>query len=321
MITETNEPGEEKKQIEDLANCCALESTEIIAGTTTGIAKNYNLLKHIYSPILIVEEAAEVYEAHILTSLTKTTQHLVLIGDHQQLRPNPAIYDLIQYNLDLSLFERLLNNNIEYKTLTFQRRMRPEISKIIKLIYPHLDDHKCVVKYPHVRSVEKDLFFFNHKFQESTNDAIQSKYNSEEAKIIVRFAKYLLQQNYDHTQITILTLYAAQIFEIKRIIRGLGYVNDSLNQIKVINVDNFQGEENDTIILSLVRSNKDNQIGYLKVSNRVCVALSRAKFGFYLFGNADCLFNAKNASPEQKKLWFNVLNTLLKMSSLEKNLC
>jgi hypothetical protein len=47
-------------------------------------------------------------------------------------------------------------------------------------------------------------------------------------------------------------------------------------------VDNYQGEENDIVLLSLVRSNEDGKIGFLSIENRVCVALSRAKFNRYL---------------------------------------
>jgi superfamily I DNA and/or RNA helicase len=57
-----------------------------------------------------------------------------------------------------------------------------------------------------------------------------------------------------------------------------------LDNIKIMVVDNFQGEENDIILLSLVRSNSEAKIGFLKVENRVCVALSRAKMGFYIIG-------------------------------------
>ena len=60
--------------------------------TTTGCAKNNELLKDINFPIVIVEEAAEVFEGHILTALSERTEHLVLIGDHMQLRPSPAVY-------------------------------------------------------------------------------------------------------------------------------------------------------------------------------------------------------------------------------------
>lgn len=50
-------------------------------------------------------------------------------------------------------------------------------------------------------------------------------------------------------------------------------------------VDNYQGEENHIVILSLVRSNSGNNLGYTAVENRICVALSRAKNGFYVLGN------------------------------------
>ena len=57
----------------------------------------------------MVEEAAEVLESHIVTSLSPGCQHLILIGDHQQLRPNPNVYTLAKdYKLDMSLFERMV---------------------------------------------------------------------------------------------------------------------------------------------------------------------------------------------------------------------
>lgn len=62
--------------------------------TTTARAKNTHFLRGIEFPIVIVEEAAEVFEAHILTSLTKITKHDILIGDHEQIKPNAAVYEL-----------------------------------------------------------------------------------------------------------------------------------------------------------------------------------------------------------------------------------
>ena len=54
-------------------------------------------------------------------------------------------------------------------------------------------------------------------------------------------------------------------------------------------MDNFQGEESNIILLSLVRSNEEGKVGFLSTENRVCVALSRAKFGLYIAGNMDQL--------------------------------
>ena len=87
--------------------------------TTTGAAKYKKILQQISSKIMVVEEAAEILESHIFTSLNPDIQQLVLIGDHQQLRPNLNAFELAEYyNLDLSLFERLINNNFDYARLS-----------------------------------------------------------------------------------------------------------------------------------------------------------------------------------------------------------
>ena len=88
--------------------------------------------------------------------------------------------------------------------------------------------------------------------------------------------------------------------------------------MKVVTVDNYQGEENDIIIVSLVRSNNANRIGYLKESNRVNVALSRAKIGMFVFGNASVIDEASNHlldmadCREQKHIWNRVFEVLAK---------
>ena len=86
--------------------------------TTTGVAKFQKLFQSVQPEAIIVEEAAEVLEAHIVAALSPATKHLVLIGDHEQLRPSTAVYRLsTQYNLDVSLFERLVRNGIEQVTV------------------------------------------------------------------------------------------------------------------------------------------------------------------------------------------------------------
>ena len=115
-----------------------------------------------------MEEAAEVLEAHIVTSLTKGCKHLILIGDHQQLRPNPTVYDLqINYDLDVSLFERMVKNGMKFSRLSLQHRMRPEIAKMLDHIYvePKLENHESV-KFENIVGVERNLFFVNHREKE-----------------------------------------------------------------------------------------------------------------------------------------------------------
>jgi helicase required for RNAi-mediated heterochromatin assembly 1 len=76
------------------------------------------------------------------------------------------------------------------------------------------------------------------------------------------------------------------------------------NNVKVITVDDYQGEENEIILLSLVRNNDNNSLGFVKIQNRIIVSLSRAKFGLYIFGNKDML----------KKIddWYLILENLEK---------
>ncbi|RNA29469.1 NFX1-type zinc finger-containing 1, partial [Brachionus plicatilis] len=113
-----------------------MQDAYIIAMTTTGSSRYHSVLKDIGPRIIIVEEAAEVFEAHIVSALSKHCEHLILIGDHVQLRPNPAVYTLAtQYQLDVSLFERLINNNTKRVMLNNQHRMRPEISVLMKHFY------------------------------------------------------------------------------------------------------------------------------------------------------------------------------------------
>lgn len=91
-------------------------------------------------------------EAHVVTALTREIDHLILIGDHKQLRPRNAAYRLAtDYNLDVSLFERLIQNGIECHQLKEQYRMRPEISSLLKpQIYENLLDHRSVYEYENV---------------------------------------------------------------------------------------------------------------------------------------------------------------------------
>ena len=89
-----------------------LQDAYIVAMTTTGSSRYHSVLKDIGPRIVIVEEAAEVFESHIVASLSKHCEHLILIGDHIQLRPNPAVYVLAKhFELDVSLFERLIKND------------------------------------------------------------------------------------------------------------------------------------------------------------------------------------------------------------------
>ena len=253
-----------------------------VIGMTTSCAARYQaVLRDIGPRIVIVEEAAEVLEAHIVTTLSKGCEQLILIGDHKQLRPNPTVYRLaIKYKLDVSLFERMIKNKMEFNCLKLQHRMRPTISSLVKHIYPDLLDHHSVSSYPDIKGISTNLFLIDHENEENSDDDIRSYSNIYEAQYVAQLCQYLLLQGYRRHEITILTTYTGQLLCIRKCMP-----KKQFEGVKVTVVDNFQGEENNIIILSLVRSNKTEKIGFLKTENRICVALSRAKHGFYILGN------------------------------------
>ena len=287
-----------------------LDTVDLIGMTTTGAAKYQHIIQRIKPKIVIVEEAAEVLESYIVSCLTAATQQLILIGDHKQLRPNPNEYYLVKdYNLDISLFERLIRAGIPHATLQTQHRMRPEIAGLVcPSIYPTLDNHESVLKYEHIKGVATNLHFFNHKHPETNTGDTKSYSNVEEAKLVVGLCDYFLKQDYSPSQITVLTTYTGQLLKLKSLMPRYKFEG-----VRVTVVDNFQGEENDIIILSLVRSNNNGIVGFLKIENRICVALSRARKGFYCFGNFDVLRRSCDT-------WESIVQYMESIGKLESSL-
>lgn len=284
-----------------------LSKAKIIGMTTTGLSKYRPLVASLKPKIVLIEEAAECIEAPVTAACFDSLEHLILIGDHQQLQGSCADRRLSRhpYYLEVSMFERLVTNHIPYNTLTRQRRMDPEIRRVLQPIYGNkLQDHPSVQGRPSVPGMgDVRSFFFGHMWPESTDNQ-SSKYNENEADFIAGFFTYLTHNGVPPTSITVLTFYNGQRKLILKSLRR----NPSLaaDYLKVATVDSYQGEENAVVLLSLVRSNNykdERSIGFLAIANRVCVALSRAKLGFYIFGNQRQL---RRASP----LWNDIIDVM-----------
>ena len=295
----------EYKEASHQADRFALETADVIGMTTTGAAKYQHILHLVKPKIVIVEEAAEVLESHVVSALNAGSQHLILIGDHKQLRPKPNEYDLAKkYKLDVSLFERLVRKSFPCATLQIQHRMRPEIAELVcPHIYDTLINHESVLRYENVKGICKNLFFVQHEFSENDDQNLRSHSNPHESRYIPSLCSYLLRLGYEPSQITVLVTYTGQLMTMRKQMPKSDFAG-----VRVTTVDNFQGEENDIILLSLVRSNEEGNIGFLREANRVCVALSRAKMGFYCTGNFKIL-------RDNAVIWERI------MSDMEKKGC
>ncbi|XP_046388077.1 NFX1-type zinc finger-containing protein 1-like isoform X2 [Ischnura elegans] len=284
---------------------------DVVGMTTTGAARHQSMLQKLGAKIVIVEEAAEAMESHIIACLSSKCEHLILIGDHKQLRPSPAVYRLAKdYHLEISLFERLLMNGIRFDTLEIQHRMRPDIADLVfPAVYPVLENHPSVLAYDNIVGLKKNLFFINHSHPEESAMDDLSKRNTHEAQFLIALCRHLILQGYEPSQITILATYLGQMFLLSEERENHPITKD----VRIAVVDNFQGEENDIILLSLVRNNPEEKIGFLASENRVCVSLSRAKKGLYIMGNMNML-------AKHSKLWSKVRDVLLEKDALGSHL-
>lgn len=169
---------------------------------------------------MVVEEAAEILESQVVCSLSKDCQQVILIGDHKQLRPKASVYKLgTKFNLNISLFERMVNIRGECTQLAHQHRMRPQIAKLITpSIYEKLYNHESVLAHPGVKGLVKNLYFINHKNRESSHDNEESWINLHEVTFLIEFTKYLLKQGYNASEITILCTYTGQLFAMIKVL-------------------------------------------------------------------------------------------------------
>ena len=285
------------EEINQLNLFYSIREKKVVGMTTTFAARNSSINKMLKPGIVIIEEASEVLESHVLVSLTKQTKQVIMIGDHQQLKPLTSSYDLAKnFHFNISLFERLIRNDFNFITLDVQMRMKSDICDLVRgTIYTTLKDGANVASYPTVKGMSVSFFCVNHSHPESVGDGETSKENLFEAEYIVQLCNHLIKAGNDSNQITILTAYAAQAQRIRKLLKDVNAAD-----VRVAVLDAYQGEESDIILLSLVRSNTRRDIGFLATENRIAVILSRAKFGFYIIANMDCL---AGASPTWKKIY------------------
>ena len=288
-----------KEELQMTGKAEKLSEKKIIGMTITGASINHDLIHRVSPNVVIVEEAAEILEPSLLAALPPSIEHLILIGDHKQLRPQVETYELRKnYQFDVSMMERLIESGFPYKSLNRQNRMRPEFSALLHDIYPNLKDNlPLVLKNDPLKCIEKSMFFWSHDDPEKKNRTCT---NEKEAERILALVVYLLWNGVSPSDITVLAAYRGQTKLLRSMMKQLfnvihenGGGQESFVQVQTI--DNYQGDENKYVIISLVRSNKENDIGFLKQMNRRCVAQSRAKCGMYFVGNINTFCRAKDS--------------------------
>ena len=239
-------------------------------------------------------------------------RQLILVGDHCQLGPVVMCKKAAKAGLSQSLFERLVVLGIRPIRLQVQYRMHPALSAFPSNTFydgslqngvtaaertmPGLD-----FPWP---EPDKPMFFYASLGQEEISSSGTSYLNRTEASMVEKIATKFIKAGIKPDQIGIITPYEGQRAYLVQYMQYSGSLHQKIYQeIEVASVDAFQGREKDIIILSCVRANEHQGIGFLNDPRRLNVALTRAKYGTIVVGNPKVL---------SKQLLWNQLLTYYK---------
>ncbi|KAK5988189.1 NFX1-type zinc finger-containing protein 1 [Cladobotryum mycophilum] len=321
-----------------------LRSKRVIGCTTTAAAMYQSIIKASEPDVVMVEEAGEILEAHVITALSPSVKQLILIGDHKQLRPKVNNYKLTLeggdgFDLNVSLFERLIRQGHHFTTLQEQHRSHPDISYFARLLaYDELKDHAKTLSRQKMRGLRERVVFVHHEQpEEQLSDVVDkrdpasksSKKNMYEAEMVLKMVKYLGQQGYKSENMVVLTPYLGQLSLLRQKLSEINdpHLNDldshelvraglmsqaaakaNKARLRLSTVDNYQGEESDIVIVSMTRSNNRGDIGFLIARERLVVLMSRAREGIILFGNMNTFLSNKKGGA-MWKTYFDAMKT------------
>ncbi|CAI9278954.1 unnamed protein product [Lactuca saligna] len=260
-----------KSQV-DRANHLMTKQAKIVAMTCTHAAlkrKDFLHLGFKYDNLLM-EESAQILEIETFIPMLLQRQEdgharlkrCILIGDHHQLPPVVKNMAFQKYShMDQSLFTRFVRLGIPYIELNAQGRARPSLAKLYNWRYRDLGDLPYVKENPFFHKANAGFGFdyqlvdvpdYHGKGESAPSPWFYQNEGEAEYLLLIRDVLNRRCAPYDFI--------------------GLPH--------KVATVDKFQGQQNDFILLSLVRT---RFVGHLRDVRRLIVAMSRARLGLYVF--------------------------------------
>lgn len=196
--------GKRKDDLEVMAKKILQYRADVVGCTMAGASTMYDVLRQLGVEVVVIEEAGEIVEPRTLPAFLPTVQHMIMVGDHMQLKPfceNPKMAGA-PYHLDVSLFERLASKgsddspaNFSLAQLDVQRRMRPQIADFVRAleIYPILYDGPNVSQYPDVPAMNgKNILWVDHSEPETFGSRGDSYCNVFEARMIAEHCALLM---------------------------------------------------------------------------------------------------------------------------------
>ena len=288
----------------------------VIACTLVGAANR--LLDGQKYGTLFIDEAAQALEAACWIPIRRVSR-VILAGDHCQLPPTVKSIAALKAGLGKTLMERIVEMKPEVVTLLkMQYRMNDDIMRFSSnYFYDGQVESAPNVKYRGILDLDVAMEWVNpsenseyseysdKSFKETFIGESFGRINKDEAELTLNtlqqyFERISKQRLLDERiDVGIISPYRAQVQYLRRLLMKRVFFKPFRRQISINTVDGFQGQERDIIVLSMVRSNDDGQIGFLRDLRRMNVAITRARMKVIILGDVATL----TRHPFYRQLW------------------
>jgi superfamily I DNA and/or RNA helicase len=292
-------------ELEIRINAELFGEARVIACTLVGSA--HRLLDGQKFGTLFIDEAAQALEAACWIPIRRASR-VVLAGDHCQLPPTVKSIAALKAGLGKTLMERIVEQKPEVVTLLrVQYRMNEEIMRFSSdWFYNNKVESAPEVKYRSILDLDLPMTWVDTSLFDIPADSDVSfkeqfvgesfgRINKAEAELTL----LALQQYFekigktrllnDRLDVGIISPYRAQVQYLRQQLKKKEYFKPFRHLVTVNTVDGFQGQERDIILISLVRSNDEGQIGFLRDLRRMNVAITRARMKLIILGDAQTM--------------------------------
>ena len=287
-------------ELEISINADLFGQARVIASTLVG-ASNKMLDGQHYST-LFIDEAAQALEPACWIAIRRANR-VILAGDHCQLPPTVKSIAALKAGLGKTLMERIVDSKPEVVTLLdTQYRMNEEIMRFSsswfydgKVEAAPITAHRGILDYDTPIEWVDDVANDDETVGETFVGETFGRINKVEARQVMEllqayFEKIGKQRILDESiDVGIISPYRAQVQYLRHLIKKETFFKPFRHLLSVNTVDGFQGQERDVIIVSLVRSNNDGQIGFLRDLRRMNVAMTRARSKLIIIGDHETL--------------------------------
>ena len=297
-------------ELEIRINSDLFGEARVIASTLVGSANR--LLDGQKFGTLFIDEAAQALEAACWIPMRRVSR-VVLAGDHCQLPPTVKSIAALKAGLGKTLMERIVEMHPEAVTLLkIQYRMNDDIMRFSSnYFYEGKVESAPEVKYRSILDLDTAMEWISPDnpdypdYREQFVGESFGRINKAEAELTLdtlqhyfeRIGKQrLLDERID---VGIISPYRAQVQYLRRLLMKREYFKPFRRLISVNTVDGFQGQERDVIVISLVRSNDEGQIGFLRDLRRMNVAITRARMKLIILGDKQTM----TRHPFYRQLW------------------